>query len=68
MFDAHKSFEDNLAAFKAACEAIDSDCAKILFDNIDILIEHGADRSARTIFNANVKAALDALPKAEEAQ
>jgi hypothetical protein len=61
MFDAQKSFEDNLATFKAACEGIDADCAKILFDNIDILIKHGADRDARTLFNSRVKAALDAL-------
>lgn len=61
MFDAQKSFEDNLATFKAACEGIDADCAKILFDNIGILIKHGADRDARTLFNSRVKAALDAL-------
>lgn len=68
MFDAKKSFEANLAAFQAACEALDSDCAKILFDNIKILIEHGADRDARTEFNGNVKAALENLPGAEKAE
>lgn len=61
MFDAQKSFEDNLATFKAACEEIDADCAKVLFDNIDILIKNGADRDARTLFNSKVKAALDTL-------
>lgn len=68
MFDAQKSFDDNLAAFKTACEAIDPDCAKILFDNIGLLIKHGADRDARTLFNTEVKAALDALPAAEKAE
>jgi len=68
MFDAGKSFEDNLAAFKAACEAIDSDCAKILFDNIGILIKHGADRNARSEFNRKVKSALEALPQSEKAE
>ncbi|WP_215764653.1 hypothetical protein [Gluconobacter sp. P1D12_c] len=68
MFDAQKSFEENLEAFKAACEGIDADCAKILFDNIAILIKHGADRDARTLFNKEVKKALDALPTKEEAE
>ncbi len=66
MFNAQQSFEDNLTNFKAACEAIDPDCTKILFDNIDLLIKHGADRSARTDFNGKVKAALDSLPTAEK--
>lgn len=68
MFDAQKSFEENLAAFKAACGGIDADCAKILFDHIAILIRHGADRDARTLFNTEVKKALDALPAKEEAE
>lgn len=68
MFDAQKSFEQNLAAFKAACEGIDADCAKILFNNIAILIKHGADRDARTLFNTEVKKALNALPAEEEAE
>lgn len=68
MFDAQKSFEENLAAFKAACEGIDADCAKILFDNIAILIKNGADRDARTLFNAKVKNALEALPAKEAAE
>lgn len=62
VFDAQKSFDENLAAFKAACEALDADCAKILFDNIDILIARGADRDARSQFNAKVNAALDTMP------
>ena len=65
MFDANKSFEDNLAVFRIECEKIDADCAKILFDNIDILKKRGADRDARGIFNVRVKQALEALPDPE---
>ena len=61
MFDPSKSLEDNLLAFKAACENIDAECAKILFDNFDILKKRGPDRDARAIFNASVKKALEAL-------
>lgn len=68
MFNAQKSFDENLAAFKTACEALDAECAKILFDNIDILIVHGADREARTQFNAKVNAALEALAPAGQSQ
>ena len=62
MFDANKSLDDNLAAFRAECEKIDSECTKILFDNIDMLKKHGADRDARSQFNTKVKTALEALP------
>lgn len=68
MFDAQKSFEDNLTAFKTACEKIDADCAKILFDHIGLLIEHGADRDTRTMFNSKVKTALSALPLKDSAE
>jgi hypothetical protein len=67
VFDPSKSLDDNLLAFKAACEEIDADCAKILFDNLEILKKNGPDRDARGVFNANVKKALAALPD-EEAQ
>lgn len=68
MFDPSKSLDENLLAFKAACEEIDADCAKILFDNIDILKKYGPDRDARGTFNAIVKKALAALPADEEEQ
>ena len=65
MFDVNKSLDDNLAAFRAECEKIDAECAKILFDNIDILKKHGADRDARSDFNTKVRQALEALPDPE---
>ncbi|MFM6829189.1 MAG: hypothetical protein ACKOVA_02455 [Novosphingobium sp.] len=68
MFDAQKSFDENLTTFRTACEELDAECAKILFDNIDTLITHGADRDARSRFNARVNAALDALPMVEQAK
>ena len=61
MFDATKSFDDNVAAFLVECVAIDPECAKILTDNIGILIEHGSDREARGEFNKKVKQELAAL-------
>lgn len=65
MFDASKSFDENLAAFLSECEAIDAECAKILSDNINIFVSHGSDRDARSSFNAKVKEALAALPMKE---
>jgi hypothetical protein len=62
MFDANKSLDDNLATFRAECEKIDAECARILFDNIDMLKKYGAERDARSQFNAKVKTALEALP------
>jgi hypothetical protein len=62
MFDASKSLDENLVAFRAACDAIDPECAQILFDNLAILRSSGADRTARQTFNAAVKSALEALP------
>ena len=67
MFDPSKSLEENLLAFKAACEKIDADCAKILFDNLDILKKYGADRQARFQFDARVKTALEGFPDDEAA-
>jgi hypothetical protein len=61
-FDLSKSFEDNLATFRKAAEAIDADCAKILFDNLEKLQASGDARTARATFNKAVKDALDALP------
>lgn len=62
MFDSNKSFDENLAAFLTEAAAIDAECAKILSDNIDILIANGPDRDARQVFNTKVKDALMASP------
>jgi len=64
MFDPDKSLDENLVAFRAACDALDPECAGILFDNLAALRTAGADRNARTVFNASVKLALEALPDA----
>jgi hypothetical protein len=65
MFDASKSFDENLAAFLSECNIIDAECAKILSDSIDIFVFHGSDRDARGSFNAKVKEAMEALPEKE---
>lgn len=65
MFDSDKSLDENLMAFRTACDAIDPECAKILFDNLSAL-RSGADRDARQTFNAAVKSALEALPDTQD--
>lgn len=65
VFDPAASFEDNLARFKAECEQLDAECAKILFDNLAALMPEGdADRTRQSVqeFNQVVLAALRALP------
>lgn len=66
MFNSGKSLDDNLQEFKAACDGIDPECAKILFDYIEILKKNGPDRDARSIFNSRVKKALEALPDEDD--
>lgn len=65
MFYPNKSLDENLVAFRVACDALDPECAGILFDNLATLRAAGSDRNARTEFNAAVKLALEALPDAE---
>jgi len=65
MFDPDKSLDENLIAFRAACDAIDPDCAKILFDNLSTLRTAGAERNARQAFNGRIKLAVEALPDPE---
>lgn len=64
MFHADRSLDENLVAFRAACDALDPECAGILFNNLATLRAAGADRNARTAFNTSVKLALEALPDA----
>jgi hypothetical protein len=64
-FDPQKSFDENVAAFKAHVEQLDPECAAILFSNLDTLTGDGNPdraRPRRTSFNTAVAAALDALP------
>ena len=68
-FELDNSFDDNVALFKAEAEKLDSECAKILFDNLGLL-EKGGDvaPSRATIgeFHKAVLTALDALAKPPE--
>lgn len=69
MFELANSFEDNLALFKAEAERIDPVCAKILFDNLEILCREndGArERATITEFHREVLTALDLLAESEE--
>ncbi|WP_135212678.1 hypothetical protein [Vitreimonas flagellata] len=64
-FDPAVSFDDNLARFRAECEALDPECAKILFDNLATLMPEGdTDRTRQAVqeFNQAVLTALSALP------
>lgn len=64
-FDPAGSFDDNLALFKAECERLDPECAKILFDNLATLMREGdTERTRQAVqeFNQAVLTALMALP------
>lgn len=63
-FDQNSSFSDNLARFRAEADRIDPDCARILFDNLMLLVREGdATRTRQAVqeFNQAVLAALDGL-------
>ncbi len=65
-FDPAQSLSDNLARFRAEAERIDVDCARILFDNLALLVRDGdATRTRQAVleFNRAVLAALDDLPE-----
>jgi hypothetical protein len=67
-FDPSKTFEENVAEFQTHLEAVDPECAKILFDNLGTLIGDGDPvraRANRTAFNATVLLELDDLPERE---
>jgi hypothetical protein len=64
-FELKNSFDANLALFRTEVEIIDSDCAKILFDNLAILcrdVDAARDRAAIADFHRAVLAALEQLP------
>jgi hypothetical protein len=64
-FDAAASFEVNLARFRAELERRDPECARILFDNLSMLMREGDSarkRQAIQEFNRAVLAALEAMP------
>jgi hypothetical protein len=64
-FDPALSFSDNLARFRAEAEGIDPECARILFDNLAVLMRDGdATRTRQAVqeFNQAVLVALDGLP------
>lgn len=68
-FELNDSFDDNLALFKPEVEAIDAECAKILFDNLILLSSEGdiaPSRAAIGEFHKAVLAALDELPEPPE--
>lgn len=64
-FDPALSFSDNIARFQAEAERIDPDCARILFDNIAILMRDGDEariRQAVQAFNRQIIGEIDGLP------
>lgn len=64
-FDLQKSFEDNLALFRAEAEKLDKECADILFKNLATLFKDGGEQPSReaiTEFNKLVLAAVMELP------
>lgn len=68
-FDPALSFSDNLARFRTEAERIDADCARILFENLALLVGGGGatgTREAVQMFNREVLAALDSLPEGPE--
>lgn len=63
-FDLALSFSDNLARFRTEVERVDADCARILFDNLALLVRDGDaihTRQSVQEFNKAVLAALDRL-------
>ncbi len=65
-FDPALSFSDNLARFLTEAEKLDADCARILSDNLALLVGDGDEtriRQAVQEFNRAVLAALEDLPE-----
>lgn len=67
-FDPNLSLNENLELFKAAAEALDPECAKVLFDNIEKLQNISDDHDSRAAireFNQAVLQALNASPETD---
>tara|TARA_R110002012_G_scaffold2902_14_gene13922 strand:+ start:50 stop:271 length:222 start_codon:yes stop_codon:yes gene_type:complete len=65
-FDQELSLADNLTRFREEAEQVDADCARILFDNLELLMRDGdATRTRHAVqeFNEAVLAALNDLPE-----
>lgn len=65
-FDPASSFSENVARFREEAERIDAECARILFENLKLLMHDGEaarNRQALEEFNQGVLTALDALPE-----
>jgi len=62
-FAIGEDWQKNIERLKAHLEAVDAECAKILFDNLAVL-ETG-DNNARRDFNQKVLEALEAAAQAE---
>jgi hypothetical protein len=64
-FDPEASFEANLQSFKGEVERLDPECARILFDHLEMLARDGdiaRSRQAIQEFNRAVLLALATLP------
>jgi hypothetical protein len=67
-FDTNKTFDQNVAEFRKHLEAVDPQCAKILFDNQAKLLGDGNPAQAdRIAFNEAVLDQLKTLPLKAEA-
>ena len=63
-FDQALPLADNLTRFRVEAEQVDAACARILFDNLELLMRDGdATRTRQSVqeFNQAVLAALDDL-------
>jgi hypothetical protein len=68
-FDSEKSFDENIAMFRAFVEQIDPECAAIFFEKLDVLVGDGDPdraRARRGDFNAAVISALEQLPARDD--
>ena len=62
-FSLDDDWPDNIERLKTHLEAVDRECAKILFDNLSVLAIE--DNNARRDFNQKVLKALEAAAQAE---